>query len=193
MDRNEAWWINLLRGYLDGSLSDEIIYRQIKEQFSALESENKELREEISNLRIYCTLTFGESHPEIKKCPHELELEENLAENKELRAENDNFKTWGIIEIMVRNPSVNCFVAEKEAQIKSLETKLERMRDVLKEADDYLTYIFGKDCSNYIGTNSILHKKFKESLLPAEPKCGPMCIPNRRHEPGCPAEGKQTE
>jgi len=30
---------------------------------------------EIERLRNYCTLTFGESHPEIKKCVHEEEIE----------------------------------------------------------------------------------------------------------------------
>lgn len=30
---------------------------------------------ELKQLRGYCLLTFGESHPEIKKCPHELKAD----------------------------------------------------------------------------------------------------------------------
>lgn len=33
------------------------------------------LNAEIERLRSYCLVTFGDSHPEIKKCPHELQVE----------------------------------------------------------------------------------------------------------------------
>ena len=35
----------------------------------------KELEKEILELRSYCMITFGESHPEIKKCIHEVQAE----------------------------------------------------------------------------------------------------------------------
>ena len=50
----------------------------------------EELEKELSELRNYCTLTFGFSHPEIKKCPHESELElwKNLAGRMKEALEN---------------------------------------------------------------------------------------------------------
>src|SRR3990167_4466760 len=47
------------------------------------EAKIEDLEKELLGLRSYCTLTFGESHPEIKKCVHEVELEQ--LKNKEKR------------------------------------------------------------------------------------------------------------
>ena len=41
----------------------------------ALDVEVEEIKKEISGLRSYCMITFGESHPEHKKCVHEFELD----------------------------------------------------------------------------------------------------------------------
>ena len=38
----------------------------------------KALEKEILELRSYCMITFGESHPEIKKCIHEVQAEERV-------------------------------------------------------------------------------------------------------------------
>ncbi len=46
------------------------------ERLEAKVAELEETKSQLSELRNYCTLTFGESHPEIKKCPHELKIEE---------------------------------------------------------------------------------------------------------------------
>lgn len=43
--------------------------------FEAKEDRIKEFEKEISEIRNYCMCTFGESHPEMKKCPHELEAD----------------------------------------------------------------------------------------------------------------------
>ena len=48
-----------------------------------LQAKVEDLEKELLSLRSYCTLTFGESHPEIKKCVHEVELEQ--LKNKEKR------------------------------------------------------------------------------------------------------------
>ena len=45
-----------------------------------------------------------------------------------------NFKTWGIIEIMVRNPNVNSFVAENEKRIADLEGGLNRFKELYQSA-----------------------------------------------------------
>ena len=49
----------------------ELALRTIEEQARRVD----ELKKELHDLRTYCTLTFGESHPEIRKCPHEMILE----------------------------------------------------------------------------------------------------------------------
>jgi|SRR3990167_1439140 len=50
----------------------------IKAEVARLEEQVRRgevVEKELHGLRTYCTLTFGESHPEIRKCPHEIELE----------------------------------------------------------------------------------------------------------------------
>lgn len=47
------------------------------------------LEKEINDLRSYCMITFGESHPEMRKCPHEVERDAALMALKKCR---DAFK-----------------------------------------------------------------------------------------------------
>ena len=65
----------IAEGHIDETVKQGVYgwslpYERIKE----LRQENAKLKKEIENLRNYCTLTFGESHPEIKKCLHEIEV-----------------------------------------------------------------------------------------------------------------------
>ena len=55
----------------DNRLAVEIITEAIHAERKVLEEKEVELE----RIRNYCTLTYGFSHPEIKKCPHEMEVE----------------------------------------------------------------------------------------------------------------------
>lgn len=50
-----------------------------------MDKELQRVKDELLNLRMYCNLTFGESHPEIKKCVHEVRVEELENEIVELK------------------------------------------------------------------------------------------------------------
>ena len=56
-------------------LQNALWYRK---ELEKAEAEVTRLREEIRELRSYCTLTFGESHPEIKVCKHQQAVKELL-------------------------------------------------------------------------------------------------------------------
>lgn len=49
--------------------------KELEQEAEKLRQENEMLKNEIQNLRSYCMVTFGESHPEMRKCIHELENE----------------------------------------------------------------------------------------------------------------------
>lgn len=76
-----------------------------------IESEGAELE----RLRKYCMLTFGDSHPEIKKCPHEMEVEELKAENERLKAKYKELE-----EILDDNTCPKC---EEDISYKKLRDK----------------------------------------------------------------------
>jgi hypothetical protein len=68
------------------------------------------LKAELEDLRTYCLLTFGESHPEIKKCPHEIEAEQ-------LKADLDKWKT--ACEDRAKDHPIGALYVEEVRQLKS--------------------------------------------------------------------------
>ena len=73
----------------NSKLKEEIEALKLSKNFmgdsATAHNEIIELQQQLQTLRNYCTLTFGESHPEIKKCSHEVELQamkDKMSEDK---------------------------------------------------------------------------------------------------------------
>lgn len=75
-------------------------------------------------------------------CAHIASLETALTES---RAENEQWRTWGVIEIAIRNPSVAEYVEHWEGRTEKAEAECERLR---RDAErlDWLA-----DKNNYYG------------------------------------------
>jgi hypothetical protein len=70
---------------------------------------------------------------------------EPLSRLEEMERENANFRTWGIIEIAVRNPNVSEYMnhwegraTKAEAEIAALQEKARRYEDLLSKAEETL-------------------------------------------------------
>ena len=63
----------------------EQVWKHTEDKLDQVLQERDALKEELQQLRTYCTLTFGESHPEMKKCPHELERDAALLQVERMR------------------------------------------------------------------------------------------------------------
>jgi|SRR3990167_494759 len=75
--------VEIAGAHLKGLVHPDEIQTMQRNQIKDLQAKIEDLEKELLGLRSYCTLTFGESHPEIKKCVHEVELEQ--LKNKEKR------------------------------------------------------------------------------------------------------------
>src|SRR3990167_1351017 len=75
--------VEIAGAHLKGLVHPDEIQTMQRNQIKGLQAKIEDLEKELLGLRSYCTLTFGESHPEIKKCVHEVELEQ--LKNKEKR------------------------------------------------------------------------------------------------------------
>ncbi len=65
-------------------------------------------------------------------------IKEAIAEESEFERIYDRenqWRTWGIIEIMTRNPNVDSFVKEKEAEIEELRKEVQRLKQLLCDHD----------------------------------------------------------
>ncbi len=53
------------------------------------------------------------------------------------RAEDKQWASWGVIEVMIRNPAVNEFVKDKETEIDRLTAAIATLRDSVVEMEAY--------------------------------------------------------
>lgn len=81
-----AIWISRQYNCNFGAEGKEKVRQFVFQQGQELRDEVDKYFNELKELRGYCMITFGESHPEMKKCPNELEKDTALAEQaKELK------------------------------------------------------------------------------------------------------------
>jgi outer membrane murein-binding lipoprotein Lpp len=84
--------------------------------------------DEVKDIMIEGLIAGGKAHMQ-RADAAEAELATLRAEVARLKDECDFMKVCGVIELMVRNPNIDSFVKEKEAQIKQLEQDLAYCED----------------------------------------------------------------
>lgn len=53
---------------------------------------------------------------------------------EELERENRDFRTWGVIELAIRNPNVTSYIAEWEGRALAAEAEAAQLREALRNA-----------------------------------------------------------
>lgn len=142
------------------------------------ESQLATCQKELADLRSYCTLTFGESHPEIRKCVHE-------EENKRLKSVEQDWLKHDCGVLMTENSSLQRRIVELERALQKIHNDAEELSvkelcsitfealssspskplEAIKKAGDAINNIIEKYDAYYESAKEALETLKKEGLI----------------------------
>lgn len=112
--------------------------------YEQLEKALAEAKSELDRLRNYCTLTFGISHPEIRKCIHQIELANEKGNNQELRdildLKDGELDESNKLADQIREALTDAYAVNGFGKLKDRIQELEKERDDLKNSVNYFRY-----------------------------------------------------